>query len=174
MNPKVILGEKIANILKPAAFLVLSGCLFFACSGDEKKTEERVIEESADVAPPVNGPIAESDPMKNKGVGPVTTVSIGSVDEALVKKGKEIFEGKCSACHKFDSKYVGPALGGVTTRRTPEWIMNMILNPVEMTQKDPIAQKLLEEHLTQMTFQDLKEDEARAVLEYFRSLDQKK
>ncbi|MEO0169795.1 MAG: cytochrome c, partial [candidate division WOR-3 bacterium] len=84
---------------------------------------------------------------------------------------EEIFKTKCSACHKLDERYVGPALKGVTKRRTPEWIMNMILNPEEMTKNDPIAKKLLEEYLTQMTFQNVSEDEARAILEYFRLVD---
>jgi hypothetical protein len=74
----------------------------------------------------------------------------------------------------MDEKVVGPALGGVTKRRTPEWIMNMILNPEEMTKQDPTAQALLAEHLTQMTFQNVTEKEARAILEYFRKTDEGK
>jgi hypothetical protein len=49
--------------------------------------------------------------------------------------------------------------------------MNMVLNPVEMTQKDPTAQELLATYLTQMTFQNVSEEDARAILEYFRQLD---
>lgn len=48
----------------------------------------------------------------------------------------------------------------------------MMLNPVEMTQKDPEAKRLYQEYLLQMTFQDVTEDDARAILEYFRSKDQ--
>lgn len=89
----------------------------------------------------------------------------------LVEEGKKVFELKCTACHKLEERYVGPALKGITKRRKPEWIMNMILNPIEMTQKDPIAKQLLSEYLTQMTYQDIKENEARAILEYFRYID---
>jgi mono/diheme cytochrome c family protein len=111
----------------------------------------------------------------SKGVGPVTHVDIAAtVDAALATKGKAVFETKCSACHKLDERYVGPALGGVTTRRTPEWVMNMILNPVEMTQKDPVAQEMFGEFLIQMTFQNVSQDEARQILEYFREVDSKK
>lgn len=106
------------------------------------------------------------------GIGPVSSVQIAAgIDEGMAKKGADLFEAKCSACHKWEEKVVGPALQGVTTRRKPEWIMNMILNPVEMTQKDPTAQKLLEEHLTQMTFQNVTQEEARMILEYFRKKD---
>jgi cytochrome c551/c552 len=65
------------------------------------------------------------------------------LDASLAEKGKAAFEQKCSACHRFEERFVGPPLKGVTTRRAPEWIMNMILNPVEMTQKDPAAKELL-------------------------------
>ena len=107
-----------------------------------------------------------------KGVGPVSEVKLDEkVDLQLAGKGKSIFESKCAACHKFDEKYVGPALKGVTKKREPEWIMNMILNPQEMTQKDPVAQELFAEHLIQMTFQNVTEDDARAMLEYMRQVD---
>jgi cytochrome c len=106
------------------------------------------------------------------GIGPIKKVEISeNIDMKLVNEGKKIFELKCSACHKLEERYVGPALKGVTKRRRPEWIMNMILNPIEMTQKDPTAKQLLSEYLTQMTFQDVKENEARAILEYFRYVD---
>jgi mono/diheme cytochrome c family protein len=107
------------------------------------------------------------------GVGPITSpVTIDSkVDLKMAAQGKTLFESRCNACHKFETKYVGPALNGVTKRRRPEWIMNMILNPGEMTQKDETAKALLAEHLTQMANQNLTKDEARAVLEYFRQND---
>jgi cytochrome c len=60
----------------------------------------------------------------------------------------------------------------VTERRTHEWIMNMILNPEQMIKEDPIAKKLLvESNMAVMANQNLKEDEARAILEYFRQYD---
>ncbi|MCT8333793.1 cytochrome c [Leptospira sp. 85282-16] len=122
------------------------------------------------------GEKTEETPTSNagsKGIGPVTSVTIGALDQVMADRGKKQFEAKCSACHKFEEKVVGPALQDVTLRRTPEWIMNMILNPIEMTQKDPIGQELLGEHLTQMTFQNIKEEEAREILEYFRKMDLK-
>lgn len=117
---------------------------------------------------------APGNEASSKGIGPVSSVTLGAIDPAMVKEGQELYEGKCAACHKMDEKVVGPALGGVTKRRTPEWIMNMILNPEEMTKQDPTAQALLAEHLTQMTFQNVTEKEARAILEYFRKTDEGK
>lgn len=107
------------------------------------------------------------------GVGPVKELKLDPLDTALATKGKEVFVAKCSACHKLEERYVGPALKGVTGRRHPAWIMNMILNPQEMVQKDSTAQGLLEEYLVAMTFQNVSETEARGILEYFRHYDEK-
>lgn len=124
-------------------------------------------------APEEEAPAADAtaDAMNNHGIGPVSSVELGDVDQGLVTEGEAIFTKNCTACHKTDKRYIGPALAGVTERRTPEWIMNMILNPTEMIQKDPIAKQLVGEHNgAVMANQNLTEDQARAVLEYFRTL----
>lgn len=154
---------KLSNLSNKRNLLLMTIMLFaFSCSSD-KKTAEETTENTAVVV--------ETPP--EHGVGPVTEVDIsGEIDQALVEKGKTIFEGKCTACHKFDERYVGPALGGVTDRRNPAWIMNMIMVPEEMTKSDPLAKALLAEYMTQMVNQNVTEDDARALLEYFRSEDQ--
>ncbi|MDO8526585.1 MAG: cytochrome c [Deltaproteobacteria bacterium] len=114
---------------------------------------------------------AAPEAASNKGVGPVQSMTVGPMDVTLAAKGQQLFQNKCSACHKLSEKYVGPAIKGVTQRRTPEWIMNMILNPQEMTEKDPVARELLATHFTQMTFQNVTQEEARSILEYFRQND---
>jgi len=109
---------------------------------------------------------------EGKGVGPVKSVTLGAIDDAMADAGKELFETKCTACHKYtEEKYVGPGLKGVTHRRKPEWIMNMIINPDVMTKQDPTAQELLGTHLTQMTNQNIDEEGARKILEFMRRMD---
>jgi mono/diheme cytochrome c family protein len=130
------------------------------CGGDEKaggKAGQAPAAKSVDTGP-------------SKGVGPVKSVELGPLDGDLAAKGEKIFSGTCSACHKLDQRYVGPGIQGVTKRRTPEWIMNMIINPAEMTQKDPTAKAMLAEYMTQMSVNATEED-ARALLEYFRKVD---
>jgi mono/diheme cytochrome c family protein len=145
-------------------FIAASCVLALACT----KKEETLTNSSGASAQATADAGAASD----KGIGPVTQVEIAAtVDAGMATKGKSTFEAKCAACHKMDERYVGPALKGITQRRKPEWIMNMIMNPVEMTQKDPTAQALLGEFLTQMTFQNVTQDETRAMLEYFRQVD---
>ena len=104
------------------------------------------------------------------GIGPVKEkVELGALDAKLADSGRKVFEAKCSMCHKMDTVYVGPALGEVTTRRTPAFIMNMILNPQEMVEKHPVAKQLLAERMTFMANQGLTVPEARAVVEYLRT-----
>jgi cytochrome c len=126
--------------------------------------------EAPEAAPPATGSSELSAFEVEHGIGPVKeAVTLGPVDPALVATGKTVFEQKCSACHKMETKYVGPALGEVTTRRSPAYIMNMVLNPTEMVERHPVAKQLLAEHMTFMANQNLTVDDARAVLEYLRT-----
>lgn len=103
------------------------------------------------------------------GIGPIRNLQLGDVEPELAEEGAEIFTTKCSACHKIDERYVGPPLRGVTERRTPEFVMNMILNPDSMIARHPIIKELLAQFYTPMPDQQLTEEDARAVLEYLRA-----
>lgn len=105
------------------------------------------------------------------GIGPIKEVALGRISNELADQGKTIFTTKCSACHKVGERYVGPDLKDVTKRRTPEFIMNMILNPDEMVKRHPVVKELLTTYLTPMTFQNVSQEDARAILEYFRLAD---
>lgn len=107
------------------------------------------------------------------GVGPINSSFTlpAQVDQELANSGKTIYDAKCTACHKVDKKFIGPAPKDILNRRNPSWVMNMILNPEEMVQKDPLAKQLLIAfNGSPMANQNLTEEEARAVLEYFRTL----
>ena len=110
--------------------------------------------------------------LDNKGVGKRTSLVLhDDIDDKLVQEGKAIFELKCTVCHRVGEKFIGPAPDGITKRRSPEWIMNMILDPQLMVKEDPLARDLfMEFNGVPMTNQGLTEDESRAVLEYFRTL----
>lgn len=161
--------------MKKTLALVALSALVLSC-GEKKKEEKkegfeitRTKEEAKPEAAAQEGvPVDMSD----KGVGPVKSVSVGeSVDADLAAKGEEKFKTVCTACHMVEQRMIGPALKGVTTRRSPEWIMNMILNPDGMIKEDPIAQALVKEYNNAvMLNQGLSEDEARSVLEYLRTL----
>jgi cytochrome c1 len=141
------------------------GILMSSCGGDKAKEEV-----AAPKKEEIKSEVVKFDPKTDKGIGPVSSVTIGDIDNDLVAKGEAVFKAKCTACHKISKKFVGPALKGITERRSPEWIMNMILNPEEMIKNDPIAKQLLiDSNGAPMANQSLTEDEARAILEYFRT-----
>ncbi len=113
----------------------------------------------------------QSDLLKNKGIGPISSVEMGEIDQAMAEEGQKLYNSMCTACHKVGEDYIGPTPTGIFERRSPEWVMNMILNPAEMLQKDPIAKKLLEDYNNiPMANQGLSQEEARSILEYFRTL----
>lgn len=92
-----------------------------------------------------------------------------------VDAGKKIYDVKCAACHKLNAdKVVGPGWAGVTKRRQPEWVINMITNVDMMLEKDEEAQKLLEQCLVRMPNQNITSEDARKLLEFMRKNDGEK
>ena len=64
------------------------------------------------------------------------------------------------------ARVVGPGWAGVTTKRKPEWIMNMTTNVEAMLEEDPAARELLKECLVRMPNQNMTTADARNVLEF--------
>ena len=101
--------------------------------------------------------------------GKIKSVDVGTtINASMAKSGKEVFEMKCTACHKYDERYVGPALGKVVDRRTPVYIMNMILDTETMIENDDTVKCLLQEYMMKMPNQSVDEKDARSVLEHLR------
>lgn len=142
--------------------LLLLACplLFVACGGSEA---------NSDTSAPANERAdGLTDAQLKNGIGPITNLTLAAIDETLVAAGEAAFTTKCSACHKMDTRYVGPPLATVLDTRTPEFVMNMMLNPDEMVKKHPEGKAMLAQYMTIMPNQNLQEPEARAILEYLR------
>lgn len=160
--------------MKSIAYIlgIFSLVLIYSCGGgnseqkEESNVEEKttVIEEVAEVAEVVN--------IEDKGIGPVTAITLEeAIDETMAKNGEDLYNQMCSACHKPTVKFIGPAPKDILKRRTPEWVMNMILNPQEMLEKNETAIALLKEYKNvPMTDMGITEEQAREILEYFRTL----
>lgn len=153
--------------------------LLIGCGGKEEKKKPSFSYEKKETttqqvkkAPETKVPASKRINLTDKGIGPVTSLELSpEIDQAMVAHGQEIYNKMCTACHRPDKKFIGPAQAGVMERRTPEWVMNMILNPEGMLQNDPLAKELLAEfNGAPMANQNLTQEEARAVLEYFRTL----
>jgi cytochrome c5 len=94
------------------------------------------------------------------------------LNQDWIAQGKSIYDMKCQSCHRLDeTRLVGPGWKGLTQKREPHWLMNMITNVDIMLESDAEAQKLLEQCLVRMPNQNISKDEARAVIEFMRSND---
>ncbi|TFV97672.1 c-type cytochrome [Algoriphagus kandeliae] len=118
-------------------------------------------------------PASERITLDNKGVGRIKDLPLdATIDVEMVARGEKIFNTNCSACHKIDKRFIGPSPKGIMKRRSPEWIMNMILDPQLMVEQDRCAKDLLIEfNGAAMANQNMTVEQARDILEYFRTLD---
>ncbi|MCH7947046.1 MAG: cytochrome C oxidase subunit IV family protein [candidate division Zixibacteria bacterium] len=122
----------------------------------------------------VSGRIVSNDFFLLNGYGPIKQeLTVDPINEKLAASGEKIFNKTCFRCHRLDERFTGPPLGGVTAFRSPAFIMNMILNPEENIRRHAGVQALQKQYYTIMTNQDLSIDEARAVLEYLRSANER-
>lgn len=160
-------------------FMVMLIALFISCGGEEKKdTTTKHVKKAAvkkvtkEKTTTKKIASVETIDLDNKGIGPIKSVEIGAtIDKAMADKGKILFKNKCSSCHRTNRKFIGPNPTGILDRRSPEWVMNMIMNPEEMVKNDPIARALLIKfNGSPMANQNLTKEETRQVLEYFRTL----
>ena len=163
--------------LKIVAVFAVS--LLMSCGGKEEKKKEgfsyekkETTEQQVETKTETSTPASQKVDLTNKGIGPIKSITLApEIDQAMATHGADVYKKMCMACHRPDKKFIGPAPTGILERRTPEWIMNMILNTEEMVQNDPLAKELLIEfNGSPMANQNLTEEEARAVLEYFRTL----
>ena len=159
-------------------WLVLFVTLLVSCGGKEEKKKEgfsyqkKTTTEKATTPKEEKVPASKKIDLANKGVGPISSVTLDAeVDQKMASHGAEVYKKMCTACHRADKKFIGPAPVGILKRRSPEWVMNMILNPEQMVKEDPLAKELLMEfNGSPMANQNLSKEDARAVLEYFRTL----
>jgi cytochrome c5 len=155
---------KASNLL---ATLLLTGSLItIACNEGTKKDPKPIdIQELSKNQPETHG----------------TEVKEGEIaftnplNAEWISTGKGIYELKCQSCHRLtEEKLVGPGWKGVTKKRQPLWIMNMITNVEMMLETDAEAQKLLELCLVRMPNQNITKEESRKLIEFMRSNDGEK
>ncbi len=138
--------------------------IMWSCGGAEKRAESAETDESV---------LLKQEEVHGKEVKELALST--PLDQAMVKEGQGIYDLKCLACHKLSNeKVVGPGWSGVTKRRKPVWIVNMITNVDMMLAEDAEAQKMLEECLVRMPNQNITAPEARSVIEFMRHNDGEK
>ena len=157
---------------------VLFVTLLMSCGGKEEKNKEGFSYQKKAATERTTAPKVEKVPaskrvdLANKGVGPIKSLTLDpTIDDKMAMHGADVYKKMCTACHRAEKKFIGPAPKGILDRRSPEWIMNIILDPEGMVKNDPLARELLIEfNGSPMANQNLSEEDARAVLEYFRTL----
>jgi mono/diheme cytochrome c family protein len=113
---------------------------------------------------------AEGPGRDDKGVGPVEQVVLGPLNGAMASRGAALLTSKCFSCHALYVPLTGPPLGGIFGLRTPEYIMNMMLNPGGMGEKDPLVKKMVSDYGgLAMPQTGLDSAQARDILEYLRT-----
>jgi len=155
-----------------ASFITISAIMTSCGGGEEKKATAETTTTQEQPQSMVQDP-ASYDPKRGEGKYTAESLALtDKLDATMATAGETASGVKCGSCHKYtDEKLVGPGWKGVTTRRTPEWIMNFITNPDPMLDKDPEAQAMLELCLVRMPNQNLSDDEARQILEFMRKND---
>ena len=107
----------------------------------------------------------------DKGVGPFKDVKLEPVDKIKARKGLGIFMDKCFLCHELDNKKLAPPLRNITKEDTPEFILNMIVNPAEMQKVNPkIKEQMKKYNNLPMLDQQISQPDALNILEYLRSV----
>jgi hypothetical protein len=136
---KKIFSKVYMDMILISSILVVVGLMITACGGDSDKSGS---DEFSNVQK--TNPSGLTDFELKHGIGPIKKeLKLGPIDKARALEGEKIFESKCATCHKLDEKYTGPAQRNVLQRVSPEFFMNMVLNPDENTEKHPHAQEML-------------------------------
>ena len=161
-----------SNLLKNGIYLLLivisALALVTGCGGDSSESNTSNQTQTMNT-----NPSGLSDWELENGFGPVKKkLNLGPIDKSMAAEGEKIFESKCASCHKLDERYTGPAQRNVLQRVSPEFFMNTVLNPDENLEKHPHSKEMLAQYMTKMTNQNVNLKDARALLEYFRVLDE--
>lgn len=136
--------------LNKAKYCLILAVILISCSGEKKASQFNEFE-------------------LEHGIGPVTeNVVLEEIDVELADRGEELFKGLCIMCHNELDSSVAPSMEGILERRSPEYVMNMISNPVGMTRRHPSRINQEERYFTLMPFQSISIEDARAIVEYFR------
>ncbi|MCA6075455.1 PQQ-dependent sugar dehydrogenase [Fulvivirga sedimenti] len=92
-------------------------------------------------------------------------------DPETIAKGRKLFEMQCASCHNFRQTGIGPALGGITTVVSDEWLQRFIRNPARMISGgDNRAVAAFEKFNTYMpSFETLSDADLKAILAYMHT-----
>src|SRR5690625_4196248 len=88
---------------------------------------------------------------------------------AAIAAGEALFKSNCAACHKLDSRGIGPAMRGAGEKFEREWLYKWIRNSQELIRSgDPLANQLFEEwnRAVMTPFPGLSDEDIDIILAY--------
>lgn len=103
-----------------------------------------------------------------KGIGNINEIQLSDINDSVAMQGKNIFDHTCATCHTMEYQNLGPDLSDILSRRTPEWIMNFMLNNQEMRKKEKNAYQINLQFPDTDCSVSITENEALYILEYMR------
>jgi mono/diheme cytochrome c family protein len=128
--------------------------------------------------PSVNQALAVEDSLAVPRCGNIDMPAMSSVSyvptTAREKEGEALFKSNCYQCHDVNEKVVGPALGGITKRRSISWLIPWIRNSSKVVASgDEYAIKLFNDNGKQQmpSFQGLSEKEIISIIKYVEAVE---
>jgi len=92
-----------------------------------------------------------------------------SAQSVSVENGKKLYNANCAACHKLDTRLVGPPLKGISEKRTKEWLIAWIKdNAALRASGDADAIAIFEEYnkITMAPYPNLSDQDIEDILAY--------
>jgi mono/diheme cytochrome c family protein len=149
--------------------ILFTGCIVFAVGGNQAIAqvagEEQVPAADTGTAADAGAasPGVEQSPTKASDGLPT--------DEAIIAQGQNLFRQNCTVCHAINDIVVGPALGGVHTRRSTPWLIAFIRNSQRVIASgDPVAVDLYNRYnRTEMPSFNFSDEEIISILAYIKA-----
>jgi len=138
--------------------LIFASLLFMAsCGGGESSTNgqsQNTTEETPNVI--------EENPTSN----------LSEEDKTRFTSGENLFSIHCASCHKIKEDLIGPALAGITERRSMEWIIKFTKNSKEMIEsgdKEAVAVYEKYNKTVMQSFENLSDEEIENIIFYIEA-----
>ena len=81
---------------------------------------------------------------------PVAYIPATPAEAAAITEGDDLFKNNCAQCHAVNDKVVGPALAGITKRRSISWLIPWVKNSSKVIASgDEYAVKLFNDYSKQ-------------------------
>jgi mono/diheme cytochrome c family protein len=112
-------------------------------------------------------------PGKNgKEAKPVAYIPATAEEEVALVEGDALFKNNCAQCHAVNDKVVGPALAGITMRRSISWLVPWVKNSSKVIASgDEYAVKLFNDYGKQQmpAFPQLSDKEIKSIMVWVTS-----